>query len=125
MAAMFKRSGLHRLTCEACPTYGYFTVATLEDAGLPTCWREGCGATLQPERIELALLIGADDAPVMSAYRAKVGSVAHGQASHYAKGRALESPEFRAVESISREQRKAARARRIAAILPTPEPMPF
>lgn len=125
MAAKFKRTGLHRLTCTACPTYGYFTVAMLEQAGLPRCWRDGCGETLMPDRIEVALLLGVDDAPVMAAYRAKVGSVAHGQASHYAKGRELESPEFRAIESISREQRKAARERRIAAILPTPEPLPF
>ncbi len=125
MPGKFKRGGLHRLTCTHCPTYAYMTVAMLEDAGLPRCWRDGCAGTLQPDRVELALLIGAEDAPVMSAYRAKVSSVAHGQASHYMRGRAVESPEFRAVESISREQRQEARKRRLAALLPTPEPMPF
>jgi hypothetical protein len=122
MAAKFKRSGLHRLECESCDGYGYFTVAQLEAKGMPACW---CGERLVPQRVELALMLGVEDAPIMAAYRAKVSSVAHGQASHYAKGRELESPEFRAVESISRDQRRAARARRIAAILPTPEPMPF
>lgn len=125
MPAKFKRTGLHRLECPVCSCYGYFTVAMLEDVGLPRCFRDGCGETLQPARIELALMLGAEDAPIYHAYAAKVGSVAHGQASHYMKGRECESPEYRAIESISREQRKAARQRRIAAILPVPEPMPF
>lgn len=121
----FKRGGLHRLVCPCCPTYGYYTVAMLEDAGLPVCWREGCGETLQPERLELALLIGADDAPVMRAYASKVNSVMHGQASHVQRGRDVESPEWRALEAISAEQRKISRARRLSALAPAPEPMPF
>lgn len=135
MAAKFKRGGLHKIACPDCSCYGYFTIAMLEEAGLPACFRQGCGATMQPERIEAALLLGADDAPIMSAYMAKVSSVAHGQASHYMKGRELESPEFRALfgdpkdvkryPGLIREQRAESRRRRIAAILPTPEPMAF
>ena len=123
--AKFKRTGLHRLECPTCPCYGYFTVAMLEAAGqLPSCFTRGCGERLQPARIELALMLGAmaADAPVMVAYERKVHSVAHGQAWSR-KGQA--SPEMRAAEIIAAEQRKAARQRRIQALMPTPDPMPF
>lgn len=122
MAAKFKRGGLHRLECASCPTYGYYTVAMIEDAGLPVCWREGCGDTLQPARIELALLLGADKAPVMAEYSAKVNSVARGQVSHVARGREVESPEFRALfgskdePGLIEQQRELARARRMAGL---------
>lgn len=124
MAAKFKRTGLHRLECPVCPCYGYFTVAMLEAAGeLPSCFSRGCGETMVPARIELALMLDCDDAPVMLAYRAKCSSVAHGQAWTGKSG--LAQPEQRAFESISRDQRVAARQRRIAALLPTPEVLPF
>lgn len=118
MAAKFKRAGLHRLECASCDGYGYFTVAQLEARGLPGCW---CGQTLEPAELELALMLGVETITVQ-AYRAKVNSVAHGQASHYAKGRELESPEFRALygddhePGILEQEREAARARRLAAI---------
>jgi hypothetical protein len=135
MAAKFKRSGLHRLECPMCSCYGYFTVAMLEDVGLPECFRKGCGETMQPAKIELAMMLGADDAPIMHEYEAKVQSVAKGQAPHYAKGRELESPEFRALYGNPKDrkrepgliaiQRSNARQRRIMALMPAPEPMAF
>src|SRR4051812_13276207 len=67
--APFKRSGLHRLSCPSCPTYAYLTVATLEDAGMPRCWREGCGDTLEPERLELAILLKLEDHPLVQAWK--------------------------------------------------------
>jgi hypothetical protein len=120
VAAKFKRTGLHRLDCPMCPGYAYGTVANLESVGLPVC---ACGERMQPARIELALMLEADDAPVMTAYRSKVSSVAHGQAWTGRGG--LEQPEQRAVDHIAREQRHAARQRRIAALMPVAQPMPF
>jgi hypothetical protein len=93
-----------------CDGYVYGTVADLEK-GLPAC---RCGETFQPQRLELAMLLEADDAPVMRAYVSKVSSVAHGQAWTGRSG--LAQPEQRAYEEISREQRKAARGRRLSAL---------
>jgi hypothetical protein len=102
--AKFSRKGLHKLECAGCDGYAYYTIATLERRGLPRCgW---CEETMQPTVLELALEIGADDAPVMQAYRAKVNSVAKGQASHYSKGADLESPEFRALYGDPRNRKR-------------------
>jgi hypothetical protein len=116
----FKRTGLHRLNCPVCAGYTYSTVANLETVGLPRC---ACGETFQPERLELAMMLGADDSPVMAAYERKVSSVAHGQAWTGRSG--LDDPSQRAYAEISREQRKASRERRLMALMPAAEPMAF
>jgi hypothetical protein len=94
--AKFTRKGLHKLECAECDGFGYFTIATLEAKGLPRCgWCEG--ETMQPTVLELALELGAEDAPVYQAYTAKVNSVAKGQAWTGGDSSGYESPEFRAL----------------------------
>jgi hypothetical protein len=103
----FKRSGLHRLECESCDGYTYSTVSCLERCGL-----------------ELALLLDVDCA-LVEAYRVECNRVAHGQASHYAKGRTLRSPEDVAAERLECSRRERARSNRLTALLPVAEPLPF
>lgn len=130
----FTRKGNHRFECETCPDPIYASIPTVERRGLPLCW---CGEPMWPANIETALVLPAEmvaDAPIMTAYSAKVSSVAHGQVSHYAKGRELESPEFRALygdpkdpkrdPGLIAELRQDARRRRVAALVPVPD-MPF
>jgi hypothetical protein len=118
-ASPFKRAGLHKLTCPECPGYAYVTVAMLETIGYPVC---PCGRDLEPERLELALLLGRDDLPIVRAYADKCSSVAHGQAHTGRDASTLESPEFRALYGNDREpgllelQRRDARARRLSAL---------
>jgi hypothetical protein len=95
MPKTFSRKGLHRLECPMCPCYGYFTVAMLEAAGeLPRCFARGCGETLQPTELELAMLLDAEDSRPMVEYRRECNSVAKGQASHYMLGHKCEAPEL-------------------------------
>jgi hypothetical protein len=117
----FKRSGLHRLECESCDGYTYSTVSCLERCGLPSC---GCGGRLVPDELELALLLDVDCA-LVEAYRVECNRVAHGQASHYAKGRTLRSPEDVAAERLECSRRERARSNRLTALLPVAEPLPF
>jgi hypothetical protein len=101
--AKFTRKGLHKLECGQCDRFAYFTIATLESAGLPRCgWCEG--ETMQPTVLELALELGAEDAPVYRAYQDKVNSVAKGQAWNGGSG--YESPEFRAIYGDPKNRRK-------------------
>lgn len=123
--AAFKRAGLHRLECDDCDGYAYATVAELERVGLPAC---GCGARYAPARLELALLLGAERAPAVAEYRAELESVARGQAPHCgssARAAKLRAPEVIALERVESRRRSSARARRLRAIAPAPEPMPF
>lgn len=127
----FKRTGLHRLNCPMCPGYAYGTVANLESVGLPAC---ACGETLQPERIELAIMLGLEDAPVVLAWQSMTAdkvqsqtrSVGGWQKALQRQGAGtLNRMDVSALEEIRAEQAAAARKRRIAAIMPTPEPLPF
>lgn len=117
----FKRTGLHRLECD-CGAYVYGTVAQLESVGMPRC---ACGDTFHPDRLELALLLGLEDAPVMAEYNRARGSIMHGQASHGRRGRELRSVEDIAFERLERNRAATARKRRLAALAPAPEPLPF
>lgn len=82
MPSPFKRTGLHRLECDACPNYVYATVAALETHGLGHC---GCGGTFRPARLELALLLGLDDCPVIAEYHDRVAGFQRGQHASYAR----------------------------------------
>lgn len=117
----FKRSGLHKLECPDCAGYVYATVAQLETHGMPAC---PCGAVYVPDELELAGLLGID-APSVAEYQRECDRIAHGQTSHGIRGRELRSVESIALERIAVRRRESARARRIAAIMPKPEPMPF
>lgn len=117
----FKRSGLHKLECD-CGGYVYATVAQLERYGLPSC---GCGERLLPERLELAALLGLEDAPAVAEYRRELSSVLHGQASHGRRGRELRPAETIAAERVERRRSNAARERRISALAPAAEALPF
>jgi hypothetical protein len=122
----FTRRGLHRLECPECPGYTYSTVAALEAIGLPSC---GCGARFQPERLELAALLGVEDAPAVEEYRRELQSAGHGQAWASGCGRRDTSewrtPETIAAERVEQRRREVARKRRLAAIAATPALMPF
>lgn len=125
MASTFKRSGLHRLECPACPGYAYGTVANLETVGLPRC---ACGETMQPERLELALMLGVDS-PIVSEWRRRTDRKERAQMPAARRpcqtSDALANMAERAALEIVAEQRHESRRRRIAAILPTPEALPF
>lgn len=129
--AKLKRSGLHRLECAMCATYVYATVAQLEQHGMPLC--PVCQQAFEPERIELALMLGRDDAPVVVAWRdltqAKMmsqdRSLGHQEVLARISAGTLNRMDARALDEIREAQRKASRARRIAAIMPVPEPLPF
>lgn len=120
----FKRAGLHPLRCPDCGCYGYFTVAMLEDAGCPECWRPDCEGTLAPDELELAMLLGVDS-PAVAEYEQECQSIAHGQASHGRKGRELRPVESIAAERVSVRRRERARSNRLSALRPVPEAMPF
>lgn len=124
MAKAFSRKGLHKLECPMCPGYAYGTVANLELVGLPRC---SCGETLQPTSLELALILDATDSRPMMEYVSECNSVAKGQASHYAKGRRLRSPEEIAAERVEKTRTAHAVWRQLAALRPMPvaEPMAF
>lgn len=120
-AKPFSRKGLHRLECPECPGYTYSTVANLETVGLPSC---KCGSTFEPERLELAELLGVES-PAVIAYRLECQSIAHGQASHGQRGRQLRPVELVAAERVESRRRSEARNRRLSALRPVPEALPF
>jgi hypothetical protein len=128
--AKFKRGGLHKLVCPGCPGYTYSTVANIEAVGLPRC---ACGETFQPERLELALMLGHDDAPVVEELarrtddkeRSQLRSVGRSGEMLRRFAGTLNDMSAKALEEIRCEQREEARARRLNALLPAPEPMPF
>lgn len=121
-ARPFKRAGLHRLNCPTCPAYVYATVAALERHGRPVC---ACGTVFVPSEVELADLLGVDCAAVEE-YRREVESIWKGQAAHGARlGSRLQDPHTLAMSRIVARRRQEARTRRVAALKPAPEPMPF
>jgi hypothetical protein len=129
----FKRGGLHRLECASCPTYGYYTVAMLEDAGLPVCWRRGCGDTLMPTEVELALMMDLDDSPLVVAWRemthgkelSQQRSVGWERAAERRAAGTLNRMDAKALDEMRAERSRAARARRLNALMPVAEPMAF
>lgn len=122
MPAKFSRKGVHKLECPMCDGAMYATVAQLEHRGLPQCW---CGERLQPTTLDLAMILGADESRPMMVYMRECNSVAKGQASHYAKGRVLRSPESVAAERVERERVSFACWRQLAALRPSPSPEPM
>lgn len=128
----FRRAGLHRLECPMCDTYGYFTVAMLEAAGLPQCWREGCGEPLEPVEVELALMLDVDTARVRDLFdrtddkeRSQLRSLGRRGLELKQTLGTLNSMSVAALADVNAERRQEARARRLAAIAPSPEPMCF
>jgi hypothetical protein len=118
------RRGLHKLECD-CGQGTYASWAQLErfGAALPTC--SLCGDRFEPDHLELAMALGLDDSAVVVEYRAKLSSVAHGQARvDRGNGRDY-SAELTAAAEIERRRVKRARAARINALRPAPEPIPF
>jgi hypothetical protein len=133
-AKPFSRKGLHRLECPACSCYGYFTVAMLESAGeLPECFARGCGETMMPAELELARILGLDEAPVVQAWvdlarRKEMGQKpAQIRASRGKPGELANMWDRAAaeLESARREQARNRRGRRWQAPAATVEAMPF
>lgn len=115
------RRGVHRLEC-GCGATLYSTVPNLERHGIPAC---ACGGTFAPESVELAEALGVRDCAAVAEYVAELRKVQHGQAPHGLKGRALRPAESVAFERVERRRRELARERRLMALRPAPEPMPF
>jgi hypothetical protein len=131
VSAPFKRGGTHRLECPACPFYVYATVAALEAHGLPAC---PCGETLEPARLELAELLGRDQSPAMIEFAREVSRVANGQARKTGYGHDLRAvlhavnwrdPATIAAERVEAARTVAAQKRRLQALKPVSEPLPF
>lgn len=125
MPGSFKRAGLHPLDCPsaACQGYVYATVAQLQALGLPCC---PCGTVYVPREVELAEMLGLEDCAAVDEYRREMESVWRGQESHASRlDRTLRDPHTVAMERITSRRRSDARKRRVSALLPTPEPMPF
>jgi hypothetical protein len=92
-------------------------------AGLPLC---RCGDSFVPAEVELAELLGLEDCAAVDEYRRMVESIWHGQESHaHRLDRTLREPHDLAMSRIVKRRRDDARKRRVSALLPTPEPMPF
>ncbi len=126
MVAKFSRKGLHRVRCESCDGAVYVTIAQLEQRGMPACW---CGAAMTPDRVELALALGLDDHPAVLELQARTHRKEVAQMPKAKRpcqmSSSLANMAERALDEIRAEQRREARTRRIAAILPTPAPIPF
>lgn len=129
----FSRKGLHRVKC-ACGGFAYATVAELEH-GIPACGR--CGSVMEPERLELAMILEARDSAIMVAWLATTDDKIKSQtrslrgpenvARRQSAG-TLRSMEGAAWDEITATQRAESCWRQIAALKPslsTPEPMPF
>jgi hypothetical protein len=129
-SAPFKRGGVHRLNCVSCDGYLYATVAQLEARGTPACW---CGEQMEPTRIELAMILGIDDAPAVRELadrtedkeRAQLRSVGRGGEMLKRFAGTLNDMSAVALEEIRAEQRAQARERRLSGLVPTPAAMPF
>lgn len=120
----FSRKGLHRLRCD-CGNYTYGTVSALERYGLPVC---PCGETFEPERLELALELGVQT-PVVAEYSRRVAAKTLAQSAPAGRPCArtdhYDSMDLRAYDEIRAEQRSEARKRRLSALRPVPEALPF
>lgn len=115
------RRGVHRLEC-ACGAIVYSTVPNLERHGLPAC---ACGERFTPESVELAEALGVIDCAAVSEYAAELRKVQHGQAPHGIKGRELRPAESVAFERVESRRREMARNRRLGALRPASDPIPF
>lgn len=126
----FKRTGTHRINCTStgCDAYLYATVATLEKHGFPVC---ACGSTYEAERLELALMLGVDH-PAAVQLDDMTRRKLNAQRPHTAKPCVMSDDlasygelQDRALSEISAAQRQTSRERRLAAITPTTDPIPF
>lgn len=125
MPATFKRAGLHKLVCPAvtCSAYVYATVAQLEREGAPL---HRCGAAFVPTEVELAELLGLEDCGAVDEYRREIESIWHGQEAHASRlDRTLRDPHELAMSRIVKRRRDDARTRRVTALRPAPQPLPF
>lgn len=118
----FSRRGLHKLECAGCDAYVYATVASLERHGVPVC---ACGAPYEPERHELAIVLGLDDAAVVREYRERLSGFLEGQKGHVNKRHNCQDPEAAITAEFETRRRARARSNRLGALLPAPEPMAF
>jgi hypothetical protein len=123
----FKREGMHRLNCSAleCPGYMYGTVANLETmlatfGRLPAC---ACGESFECERLELAAALGLEH-PAEEALRRVQDHKERAQLRRIGRNGELErrmagtlnNMAAVALDELRRDERAAARARRLAAL---------
>lgn len=121
-----------KLECHACAegTVLYCSRAQIQ-RGLPSC---PCGAVAIPASLddawlafEAGHLTDADLAahPETELYARFEVRAANAQQGHAAHGQVRNAPEMIAAGYVARERYEDNTRRRLAAILPTPEPMPF
>jgi hypothetical protein len=130
-ARPFKRAGLHKLVCRDCGGYVYAAVAQLERHGLPVC--PECGEAYDADELELALLLGLDDSPIVAAWRdltarkelSQCRSVGWEHAAERHASGTLNRMDTRAADEMRAERRERARSNRLQALRPAAEAMPF
>jgi hypothetical protein len=124
------RRGVHRLEC-GCGEAIYATVPTLERYVkryrlLPVC---PCGGSYEPDNPELALLLGCPCA-VLAEFQERCAEAVRGQNGNRDNPN-LRHPATVALEGTSRrpgmlqERRERALERRLAALKPATDPIPF
>jgi hypothetical protein len=132
-APKFKRGGLHKVECPGCGAFAYTTVPQLERHGLPVC---RCGEDFVPDELEVAFLLGLEDAPVVEEWRRRTRNSELAQcravgweraAERHAAG-TLAPMDVKHADEMRQERRLMARKRRLAALRPVPlasDPIPF
>lgn len=126
----FKRAGLHRVEC-SCGNYTYSTVAALERYGLLTC---PCGDRFEPTELEVAFILGLDDATVVREYQRRTAGSEMAQArgvgswqraAERVTAGTLQPMSVKTATDMRAERRARARSNRLSAIRPAAAPMPF
>jgi hypothetical protein len=78
-----------------------------------------------PESVELAYALGVTDCDAVAEYVAELRRVQHGQAPHGLKGRTLQPAESVAFQRVESRRREMAKKRRLSALKPAADPIPF
>jgi hypothetical protein len=126
-AKPWKRAGLHKLACHDCGAYAYATVAQLERFGLVAC--PGCGDRMVPDELELALLLGLDDLPIVREFEriaankeaSQRRSLGWNEAAERHSAGTLASMEQAAADEMRRQRRETCRSNRLRALQPVAE----
>jgi hypothetical protein len=127
----FTRAGLHKVACHDCGHYTYEAVAQLERRGLLPC--PDCGVRMVPDELELALLLGLEDLPIVREWQriaankeaSQRRSLGWNEAAARHSAGTLASMEQAAADEMRADRRARCRSNRLQALLPVAEPLPF
>lgn len=117
---------LRKVECEDCGVIAYLSRKALE-RGLLTC---ACGQPLIPADLEDARLVLSDEQlrehPAWIEWQRAVASIEQGQKSHVHRGNPNVRDQYALAERrLEQRRRSEARERRLAAIRPPADPIPF